>query len=350
MQRDSELARRLQRFLEDDVVEGAAFTAAVVAVSRTGLRMATAVAGWRDPEQRLSAQQSDLFDLASLTKPWVATLGVALDGDGVLPLETPLGEIWSQAPSHLAARTCEDLLRHRSGLRPWAPIYELCRDDRDVLEVLGHPDLAGAPHGTYSDLGYLLWRLLAERALGRSVAELLPTRLGPLAGGLRVAPVGGPGVVSCAMGTAREVELARELELEVPDLGPPTPGEAQDGNARFLGGLAGHAGLFAPIGTVLALGQAWLEPTSSPSPSECARALGGQGDFALGWWRRQPGGAGKAVFSPAAFGHTGFVGGSLWVDPERSLVVAMLGHRRDPFLDLAPLRAKLHRLVIEDQP
>jgi serine-type D-Ala-D-Ala carboxypeptidase len=349
MHRHSELVQRLQRFLEDDVVGGAAYSAAVVAVSRSGLRMATAVAGWRDLERRFPARPSDLFDLASLTKPWVATLGVALDSDGALPLETPVEQVWPQAPSHLAGRTCEDLLRHRSGLRPWAPLYELCRDDRDVLDVLGHSYLAGAPQGTYSDLGYLLWRLLAERALGRSVGELLPTRLGPLAKGLRVAPVAGSSVVSCALGTAREVELARELELEIPDLGPPTPGEAQDGNARFLGGLTGHAGLFAPIDSVVALGQAWLEPTSSPSPSECARALGGQGDFALGWWRRQPGGASKAVLSPAAFGHSGFVGGSLWVDPERSLVVAMLGHRRDPFLDLAPLRARLHRLVVEDQ-
>jgi CubicO group peptidase (beta-lactamase class C family) len=53
------------------------------------------------------------------------------------------------------------------------------------------------------------------------------------------------------------------------------------------------------------------------------------------------------VLSPRAFGHPGYAGGSLWVDPGSQLVVALLGHRQDPFRDLAPLRAELHRLALE---
>ena len=150
--------------------------------------------------------------------------------------------------------------------------------------------------------------------------------------------------VWCGLSTRKEVELARGLGLEVHDLGPPEPGEPQDGNARFLGGLAGHAGLFGDVGALLALGEAWLEPAGIASTEAVERALATSEPFALGWWRSQPGGA--AVLSDRSFGHPGFTGGSLWIDPERQLVVAMLGHRVDPLLDLAPMRTELHRLVL----
>jgi CubicO group peptidase (beta-lactamase class C family) len=92
---------------------------------------------------------------------------------------------------------------------------------------------------------------------------------------------------------------------------------------------------------------AWLHAAAVPSPSAAARALAGSAALALGWRRNRADGAAHTVLSPAAFGHTGFVGGGLWIDPEPGLVVAMLGHRQDPFLDLTPLRCSLLRLALE---
>jgi CubicO group peptidase (beta-lactamase class C family) len=338
---------RLRTFLEVQAISGARCTAVAAAVVRHGRLVARAVAGSTGGVRSREVLATDLFDLASLTKPWLATLAGALDEDGSLALSTPIGEVWSDAPGHLAAKTCEDLLRHRAGLQPWAPLYVLCKDPREIWEVLGSERYAGAPADTYCDLGYLLWRLLAERALGRSIVALLTERLGPMAGDLRVAPVLQPNVVHCRLGTAREVELARALGIEAPDLGPPAPGAAQDGNARFVGGLAGHAGLFGTVDALLALGAAWIRPAATPSRAAAEHALAGSGELALGWRRNRAGGAAHAVLSPAAIGHTGFVGGGLWIDPEPGLVVAMLGHRQDPFLDLTPLRSSLLRLALE---
>jgi CubicO group peptidase (beta-lactamase class C family) len=342
------LEERLLRFLAEDVIAGAGFSAAVAALSRGGECLASAAAGWSDAERGTPTRMEDLFDLASLTKPWVATLAAVLDDDGSLPLGTRVGDVWEAAPRHLAGTSCADLLCHRSGLQPWAPLYLLCGDGRPWLDVLGEARLSGAPPGTYSDLGYLLWRAVAERVLARPLASLLTERVlsdwfAAPASEMRPAPAG-ERAVWCGLGTAKEVELARGLGYGVSDLGPPARGVAQDGNARFLGGLAGHAGLFGTVGALLRLGQAWLCPGSAPSLAAVERAMSGSNAFASGWWRAQPGG--RAVLSPAAFGHPGFTGGSLWIDPKRDLVVAMLGHRQDPFSDLSPLRSELHRVAI----
>jgi CubicO group peptidase (beta-lactamase class C family) len=341
-----DLERRLQRFLEVEAVGGAGYTAAAAALARGGRRLGAAAAGWCDAARALPAKTTTVFDLASLTKPWVATLASVLDAAGDLPLATHVGELWPEAPVHLARVSGADLLRHRSGLRPWAPLYALCRDPAEVLEVLCDSRFAGASAGTYSDLGFVLWRALVERALARPVHELLASRAAALAEGLRQAPASGADVAWCDMGTGREVELARGLGIGIADLGPPRPGQAQDGNARFLGGIAGHAGLFGTVDALLRLGEVWLYDGAPLSTGAAAAALSDGGTFALGWWRRQPGAGAAPVLSPSSYGHTGFVGGSLWVDPERELVVAMLGHRRDPFLDLSPLRQGLHRLAI----
>lgn len=341
-----DLERRLRRFLEVEAVGGAGYTAAAAALAREGRRLGAAAAGWCDPACSRPADPTTLFDLASLTKPWMATLACVLDQAGELSLETRLGALWREVPAHLERVSCADLLRHRSGLRPWAPLYALCREPDEVLEVLRDARFAGASAGTYSDLGFVLWRVLVERALERPLHELLASRLGALAEGLQPSPAPPAHVAWCDMGTGKEVELAGELGIEVGDLGPPRRGHAQDGNARFLGGVAGHAGLFGTVDALLRLGEAWLHAGATVSSRAVAAALAGGGVYALGWWRRQPAAGATPVLSSSSYGHTGFVGGSLWLDPERKLVVAMLGHRRDPFLDLAPLRRELHRVAI----
>jgi CubicO group peptidase (beta-lactamase class C family) len=338
--------RRLRDFLRDRAVGGSGYSGAAAAIACRGRRIVVA-AGWLDAERTVPSEPGDLFDLASLTKPWVATLALALDRSGALALESRVGDHWSGAPAHLASVPLEDLLRHRSGLRAWAPLYALCRVPEEVLDALADPRLGGAPPDTYSDLGFVLWRCLAELALGRSLDRLLAQRLGPLAVGLRSAPVEGANVSWCGLGTGKEVELGRELAIDLADLGPPPRGHAQDGNARFLGGLAGHAGLFGSVHDVLRLGEAWLHPYLLPAAGAVARALAGRGVHALGWRRTQPGVRGAEPLSSSSFGHTGFTGGSLWVDPARDLVVALVGHRNDPFFDLSPLRTALHRLAVE---
>jgi serine-type D-Ala-D-Ala carboxypeptidase len=332
--------KALDRFLGELVVERHGYTAAVARVEHQGRVLAEAAAGAASADSR--------FDLASLTKPVVATLATRLDAAGRLPLETPVGDLLPDAHPRLAARSLDDLLRHRSGLRPWAPLYALAAsgaraagDPRDAL--IRDPRWWGARRGTYSDLGLMVYARAAERALsaplaaalGRWVSEPLQ-RAG--CSGFAVQPGRRGGAVPCALDTSREVQLAAALGVTVSPLGAPPLGRAQDGNARVLGGLPGHAGLFADLATVAALGRAWLEAGEDAGAlvtrADRRRALSGGG---------LRGSAGPAL-SASAFGHDGFTGGSLWIDPERGLVLTLLGHRTDPFLDLRPLRRSFHRL------
>lgn len=289
-----------------------------------------------------AAAAGSLFDLASLTKPWTASLAVRLDAEGRLPLALPVGEAWPAAPAALARRPLADLLRQRAGYRPWAPLYRLCRSPERVPSRLLEERWLGAPRSTYSDLGYVLWGLTAERATGRPLAALF-AELEPWAGGgLAVRPGELPGkrrtVVPCRLDNAREVELAAGVGVRVARRPGPPLGVPQDGNARFLGGLAGHAGLFGTAEATWRLGCEWLRPGRWLPAAGVERALAGGGRFALGWRRRT--GPGRR-----GFGHLGFTGGGLWIDPERGGVLVLLCHRRRVEDSLRPWQQRFRRLA-----
>lgn len=297
------------------------------------------------------------FDLASLSKPIVASLALVLDGDGSLPLAARIGEIWPEAHRELARRPLSDLLRHRSGLAAWTPLYHRCRSAEEAFDLIAHGgregELLGARAGTYGDLGYMLWGAIAERRTGKSLAELLRSRLLDPLGLASVEPSPGeqPDVAASLMGTGKEVELAAGQGFAIPDLGPPALGAPQDGNARFLvslgvgGGVCGHAGLFAAARDLWRLGAEWLAPGRVLNPEGVAAALKGGGRFALGWWRRTLRGSAGRALPPTAFGHTGFAGTSLWIDPERGRIFVLLGSRLDPATDMNRWRRRFHALA-----
>ncbi len=428
---------RLESFLRDLVAAGTVSAAAAVVADRRG-RRAQAAAGERAAGGGAAVAVGDLFDLASLTKPFVATLALRLDAGGTLPLDAAIGDLLPEARLALARHTCEDLLRHRAGLAPWYPLWTLfeSRHDgparrgaaisglparplaqaqrreeppapqppsprppfdwsrseraprpgfgrgwerewcshrrRDRREAAGEgesdslhshdplPWLAaqaplGAEPGTYSDLGYLLWSRLAERAVGEELFELLDRELfEPLdLGAEEVArpPFEASDVVGCALDSERARALAARLGIDLTgrEAKPPGPwrGVAQDGNARFLGGVPGHAGLFGSARALEHLGRAWLAPDGPLEAAAIARALAGPpGPHALGWTRPAADGSSGPALGAAAFGHTGFTGGSLWIEPERERILVLLAHRRDSQTDFNPHRRAFHDLAL----
>lgn len=295
--------------------------------------------------------ERSLFDLASLTKPWTATLALWLDARRELPLATRLGDVWPQADGALATIELEELLWHRAGFARWRPLYALCRSPEEVRERLlagewlQSTEVGARPPEEYSDLDYLLWSLTAERATGRLYRDLvaeLAAELGVadlVAAGSRAAVERG---VECPLSTGREVELAAELDLEIEPLPPPARGQVQDGNARFLGGSAGHAGLFASLAAMAALVREWQAPGRLLPASAVERALRPDGHYALGWFRSGETAAGR-VAGGAAFGHDGFTGGSVWIEPEAGRAMVMLAHRASLGVDLSAARADLVR-------
>jgi CubicO group peptidase (beta-lactamase class C family) len=315
---------------------------------------AAAVVGTADEilwEGAAGATPETRFDYASLTKPITATLALALDAEGTLPLSTRIGEVWSAAHPELARRTMSDLLRHRSGLVAWAPFYHLCRSREEALSLLLRGDLLGNKRRpVYSDPDFLLYGMAAEAATGKPLAELVQSRvLGPL-GMTSVEPAPGdrPDVAVSRMDTDKEVELAAKSGLAIEPLGPPPAGMPQDGNARFLigSGLTGHAGLFGTARGLWKLGAEWAAPRRLLKREAVAKALTGR-PFLLGWWRRTLRGSAGPALPPGSFGHTGFAGGSLWIDPENSRVLVLLTHRTEPSGDMNRWRRRFHSLAAD---
>jgi CubicO group peptidase (beta-lactamase class C family) len=335
------------KFLDELVSHGVVSAAVALIATRQEIEIEEAVG-------EAPAGVETRFDLASVTKPVVATLALVLDAEGSLPLETPIGDLWPEAHSRLARHPLSDLLRNRSGVAAWTPLYHRCRNLDEAAELIVRGgedgDLIGARAGTYSDLGFILYGRAAERRLGAPLMDLLRARvLDPLGmDGVEGTPGERPDLAESRMGTGVEVWLAAKQGLTIPDLGPPLLGRPQDGNARFLnkiGETCGHAGLFGGARDLWRLGAEWLAPGRLLKPEGVAAALSREGSgswFALGWWRRAlRGSAGKAL-SPSAFGFTGFAGNSFWIDPGQGRIFVLLGSRIDPFMDINRWRRRFH--------
>lgn len=331
----------MKEFLDSLLATGTATAAAAVAGTADGILWE----GGASPETR--------FDYASLTKPVTATLALALDAEGALPLTTRIGEVWSDAHPELAKRTMSDLLRHRSGLVAWAPFYHLCRSREEVLSLLLRGDLLRDDlKPVYSDPDFLLYGMAAEAVTGETLARLMRSRVfEPLEmTGVEPAPGDRPDVAPSRMDTDKEVELAARMGITIQPQGPPPAGMPQDGNARFLirWGLTGHAGLFGTARDLWKLGAEWAAPRRLLKQEAVAQALTGR-PFLLGWWRRTLRGSAGPALPPGSFGHTGFAGGSLWIDPgidpEMGRVLVLLTHRTSPGDDFNRWRRRFHRLA-----
>lgn len=338
-------------------------------IVREGVAPAAA-AGWaaRRPDGRweLSAggapeagdgADEAIFDLASVTKPMTA---IALARSG-LDRATPLGDVLPEArgtPSEGAS--LELLLAHRAGLEGHVALYEpLLRgeavDRAAALRAAASARRADAlgpfpPGGfspIYSDLGYLL----VGEALARSVGAV---DAGEAVERLVVGPLG----LGEVLGTARALAgrpsgfLGRVRPTEVVGWrGGEVRGVVHDENAWAVTGSggSGHAGMFGTVRAVLAFGCAALDAV-----------VGGNGALAagdLGWLvRAREGGSLRAGFDgksdepgvrssageragPRTFGHLGFTGTSLWIDPDAEIVVALLTNRVHPTRENVAIRA-----------
>lgn len=288
---------------------------------------------------------ASLFDLASLTKPLSATLALALHESGVLDLATPLGAVWPRCEAGLAAKTLEDLLRHRAGFDRWMPLYAMCRDPYEVAtRLLAGEWLQPSAEPIYSDLGYILWTLTVERVVETPYWVLLHDVVLERLGAEEFAPAfgGDRTAVPCRLTTGREVELAAQRGQRIEALAAPGPGEAQDGNCRFFGRPLGHAGVFGSAPALLRLAREWLHPGSLLTRPMVDRALSGPGRFAMGWYRRDETAVGREL-GPQAFGHDGFTGGTVWIDPDAELICVALCHRASLASSLLSPRLELVR-------
>jgi CubicO group peptidase (beta-lactamase class C family) len=260
------------------------------------------------------------FDLASLTKVLV-TLPEVLDliERGRVSVSDPLAlhlpdAGWMLGERSLGTVTIGQLLAHTSGLPGWMPLHVHPADRATLLTRVLQTPLARTPgeQCEYSCLGFIALGALVESLTGQRLDELAARR-----GWVTFQPEG-PSVA-----TERCPWRGRVLQ-----------GEVHDENAGALGGVSGNAGAFGRLTDVIRAAQAWLGDAVSPATRHLMTrqwSVEASGlPRGLGWLLGHPGCFAGELSSPEGFGHTGFTGTSLWVEPERGYAIVLLTNRVHP--------------------
>jgi len=308
-----------------DAAIGTLCTACVVRVERAGaVRTVSAGSLCPDPEAPPDAPctADAIFDLASLTKLATTALLLALVRERVITLDTPLREL---VPDFRGGRkdavTLREVLTHTAGLTWWKPLWQEARSIDEAVWLAASEPLAQDPGTyTYSDLGYVMLTAGLAQAGGGDFRALVRERvLAPVEAAPCVSPPADP--VRCA---ATERDTAwRDRRLR---------GEVHDENAFAMGGVAGHAGLFGTAADVAAIIRIFRDgAVIGNDQAALARQEQARGDNVrrgLGLALRAPDGpmVGRS-FGIDSFGHTGFTGTSVWVDPDQDLTVVLLTNR-----------------------
>jgi len=302
------------------------------------------------------------FDLASLTKPLVTTsLAMLAFRERLLRIETTVGEVLSEVRgTDVGDLEIGQLLTHTSGLPAWLPLYCLAEGDPERLaERLGSVRLAQPPgrRVVYSCVGLVILGMMLERSFGSPLALVFQDRVtGKLGIDDELAFSPDPVTHSLSGGAASpivEERLVAELGMDRRWIPPTAPGLPDDGNARFLGGAAGNAGLFGTATGVYLLAQEFLGGTLFDAEEieivTTLRTAGLEQARGLGWQiASSPGCSAGPSLSPRAFGHTGFTGVSVWIDPKIEAVFVLLANRNHPAQrenDLHPFRRRFHTIA-----
>jgi len=325
-----------------------------------------------EPE-RIPARLDTIYDLASLTKVLVTGLLAAiLVENGRLKLNDPflkyLDPLNASDKRHITLR---EILTHRSGFISWLPFYLLVSERSEVLaEILKTPLTEDRDRVLYSDLNFLTLMFMLERLLDEPIDESAkrmifePLGLGdtffnpPIELRQRIA----------ASETGNEYERQTCVDLGFDAVPPkdgtqsalrtrPIWGEVHDGNAYFMGGVAGHAGLFGTAEDVLKIAMQFLPRyTRLLEPDTCdlfttnfTSGMNEHRSFAFQLASMPDSTAGK-LMSPQSFGHLGFTGTSLWIDPVKERVFILLTNRTHnhplPFVNINSVRRRFHDLAI----
>jgi CubicO group peptidase (beta-lactamase class C family) len=209
----------------------------------------------------------------------------------------------------------------------------------------------------YSDLGYIVLGEVIARTTGQSLASLFRQRiaapLGLQRAGFAESPDAFPDAAATELGNGFERELAGPAGADYAWRRALIRGEVHDANAHGLGGVAGHAGLFAPVEELGRLGQELLRPRRLPLGQRARSRLlevteSGAG-HAVGFVTARHSRAASGILPATAPGHTGFTGTSLWLDPSRELCLVLLTNRVHPRVsgrDFHLLRRGFHRLAL----
>ncbi len=316
------------------------------------------------------------YDLASLTKPiGTVTASMLAVQQGNLRLEAPLADFFAET-------RCQDaqikhLLSHSSGLPAYRPFFQFCHSAEEAIAAIVRcePEFTPGSQSVYSDLGFMLLGRILEKVFEdpfRRLVEknvLKPLRVGAIQFGPLTADASNsavkakPAPLLDRAGRSSERKIApTELDFRLHGF---TQGIVHDENARLFGGAAGHAGLFGTIQGVARFAQLILSTLTTseddaPLPQwispELLRSWTRrqpwllQSSWGLGWDTPTPDSSAGPALSAAGFGHTGFTGASIWIDPEQDIYICILSNRVHPSRKvegMKEVRRRIHALAVE---
>lgn len=358
---------QISSFLSDRFAAGD-FSSAVYVVGAHGEPVYADALGKAVTEPQIPATLETIYDLASLTKPLVTGLLLAQRvGRGAVKLEDRVARYLGEFDSDgMRSITIRHLLTHTSGLPAWKPLYAITHGDRErVVDSLAGLPLEYEP-GTrvvYSDLGFIALGLMLERLEGASLADLARAEIfEPLK--LLHTYFNPPSAIKDSIaasetGNAFEREMCGEDAHEFSDWRTDLIwGEVHDGNAYFLGGTAGHAGLFSTALEALHIACQFIAGrTELLAPDTCTLFrtdmtpdMDEARSFAWQLAATKDSTAGASLPSDS-FGHLGFTGTSCWVDPSHERVFILLTNRTHahalPFTNINSVRREFHRLAVK---
>jgi len=342
----SQLTSILEKARDDRQFSGAAYvTGSAHEIFETGALGSTA---W---DEGADVSLDTIWDIASLTKPIVAVQIMILAQSGHLKLTDQISKFLPDyRDSDKAGITLQQLLTHSSGIPGQQPLYKTAATRQELLDAVRGLPLRSAPGSAveYTSQGFMIVGQILEAVAGQSLDVVLADGV--------LADLGMRSTEFCPA-TDKQPRIAATERC--PWRGRLVKGSVHDENAEVLGGVAGHAGLFSTAGDLTRLAQAVLgggqlagrrvlDPglvTDMARPRtdhlNLRRCLGWQGADRTGC----P--VGSSV-SPGSYGHTGFTGTSVWIDPERQLFTVLLTNAVHPKRrpdGLRELRQEFHDAV-----
>lgn len=347
------------------------FPAAQIEILQRGKRVYSECFGYLDPDSKLQLTANQTrFDFASVSKLFTVAAFMTLVEEqrvgldrrvceilpeftgtrAIAPYPDPLhsGKFITVTPddgTRVDARavTFRNLLAHNSGLPAWLPLWKLSlRDEINIAVLATNFSYTTGARVVYSDIGLILIGWAMEKIAAKSLREIVRARV--------TAPLG---LDSIDYGPISENVAPTEFYAHQRER---MQGEAHDENAWALGGVAGHAGIFGTARDLAAFGEALrtnrllkrntlAEMTRLQSQDGAVRR-----GLGLALWSPDPASASNPL-SEKSFGHTGFTGTSLFIDPTRELVIACLTNRvyygRENAQAIGEFRVAMHRAICE---
>ena len=335
-----------------DAIAGRAFPGASVAVTFQERVVALKALGRFTYEPDSPQVTGDtMFDLASLSKVIATTsMAMVLYERGFLDLGMPVVAAVPEFDGKDPRRqqiTVRMLLAHSSGLPAYEKLFLRARTPEDLLAAAFSVPLAADPGivAAYSDIGFIVLGVVLARLADERLDDFCHRHLPML--GMPDTLFNPPARCRASIPPTQHDRTFRQRIIQ---------GEVQDENASVLGGVAGHAGLFGPAcdlanfaHTMLLGGQPLIRPETLALFTRRESVPEGT-SRALGWdTPSQPSQSGK-YFSPRSFGHLGYTGTSLWIDPERQLSLTLLTNRTWPDCQnqaIKQVRPKFHDAIVE---